>query len=458
MSLVNPMSNNASDPKILFVGNMEAINNTMTSADINSVVVHNSTITNDNVKKIIGLNRRQFLRHIGLGASAGLLATQSISQTLAGVDSQANGFGNSNSLLTKDDLPLTELDAESISKSLVAQSNCIVPSIETRLFASSNAGGSQARNQLGLARLACAGFKVNNPDIVQRQYLRFAGTDGQRVSDFQNIATGAIAAPKLLLGVRGGYGAVRLLPKIDWQTLGRIMQERGTILAGFSDVTAIQCALLAKGGMSSLAAPMLYSEFGKTIPDKVSSRQFVEALSNPNLSIDVNRADLTSKKLPLVLTADTSNTITGTIWGGNLSVVSALAGSDYLPRIDGGIVFLEDVGEQPYRIERMLYDLYLAGGFKHQQAIVLGAFSGIGADSYDTRYDVATVIQQLHKLTGLPIYSGMSFGHIENKYSFPLGARCQITPNTNGGYQLSFTDYPTINKQDINVQGLWQSA
>src|SRR5699024_11178609 len=101
MSLVNPMSNNASDPKILFVGNMEAINNTMTSADINSVVVNNSTITNDNVKKIIGLNRRQFLRHIGLGASAGLLATQSISQTLAGVDSQANGFGNSNSVLTK---------------------------------------------------------------------------------------------------------------------------------------------------------------------------------------------------------------------------------------------------------------------------------------------------------------------------------------------------------------------
>ena len=329
MSLLNPMSNNASDSKILFVGNMEAINNTMTSADINSVVVNNSTITNDNVKKIIGLNRRQFLRHIGLGASAGLLATQSISQTLAGVDSQANGFGNSNSLLTKDDLPLTELDAELISKPLVAQSNCIVPSIETRLFASSNAGGSHARNQLGLARLACAGFKVNNPDIVQRQYLRFAGTDGQRVSDFQNIATGAIAAPKLLLGVRGGYGAVRLLPKIDWQTLGRIMQERGTILAGFSDVTAIQCALLAKGGMSSLAAPMLYSEFGKTIPDKVSSRQFVEALSNPNLLMNVNRADLTSKKLPLVLAADTSNTITGTIWGGNLSVVSALAGSDY---------------------------------------------------------------------------------------------------------------------------------
>ncbi|WP_352337947.1 LD-carboxypeptidase [Psychrobacter sp. 16-MNA-CIBAN-0192] len=439
------MSNKSSALKITFTDKVESAN-----------------VKNVDVKKVIRLNRRQFLRHIGLGASAGLVATQSISQTLAGVGNsqahsfQSNDFKDSTSLFTKDELPLTELDARSISEPLAAQTNCMVPSIETRLFASSNVGGNNARNQLGLARLACAGFKVSNPEVVSRQYLRFAGTDGQRVSDLQNIATGAIAAPKLLLGVRGGYGAVRLLPKIDWQTLGRIMQERGTILAGFSDVTAIQCALLAKGGMSSLAAPMLYSEFGKTIPDEVSSRQFVEALSNPKLTIDVNSADLTSKQLPLILASNTSNPITGTIWGGNLSVVSALAGSDYLPRIDGGIVFLEDVGEQPYRIERMLYDLYLAGGFKHQQAIVLGAFSGIGADSYDARYDVATVIQQLHKLTGLPVYSGMRFGHIEHKHSFPLGARCQIVPNTNGGYQLSFADYPTINRRDINVQGLWQ--
>ena len=146
------------------------------------------------------------------------------------------------------------------------------------------------------------------------------------------------------------------------------------------------------------------------------------------------------------------------MWGGNLSVVSALAGSEYLPRIDGGIVFLEDVGEQAYRIERMLYDLYLAGVFKGQQAIVFGALSGSGEDSYDKRYDVATVIRQLHKLTGLPIYSGMHFGHIGQKHSFPLGARCQISTNTVGGYQLAFSDYPTIESNAIHVEGLWQSV
>ncbi|WP_350560941.1 LD-carboxypeptidase [Psychrobacter sp. CAL346-MNA-CIBAN-0220] len=407
-----------------------------------------------------GLDRRQFLRRVGASAGLGLLATQSIAHTLTGAD--PSNHDTNRAQLTKDDFPMSSIKDGQLAPAMSSQANCIAPSIKTCLFASSNVGNNDTRNQLALQRLACAGFKVANPDITNRQYLRFAGTDWQRASDLQNIATGAIAAPKLLLGVRGGYGAMRLLPMINWQTLGRIMQERGTILAGFSDVTAIQCALLAQGGMSSLAAPMLYSEFGKTKPDKVSCRQFAKALSNPNLNIEVQSADLTSKQLPMILATDDTQTITGTIWGGNLSVVSALAGSKYLPSIDGGIVFLEDVGEQPYRIERMLYDLYLAGVFKGQQAIVFGALSGTGEDGYDARYDVATVIRQLYKLTGLPIYNGMSFGHIGQKHSFPLGARCQISPSLNisasDGYQLTFADYPTIDADSINVEGLWQMA
>ncbi|MFC6381059.1 LD-carboxypeptidase [Psychrobacter glacincola] len=405
------------------------------------------------------LNRRQFLRQVGIRAGVGLLVTQSITQALA-----SNAIEqDTNIQLTKDDLPTGFFDESLVpqpisSQAVQTQTSCITPNIETRLFASSNVGGSDERNELALDRMACAGFKVDNPAITKRQYLRFAGTDSQRASDLQNIATGAIKAPKLLLGVRGGYGAMRLLPMIDWSTLGRIMKERGSILAGFSDVTAIQCALLAKGDMSSLAAPMLYSEFGKTKPDQVSCRQFVEALTNPNLAISIKDASLTSANLPSILATTEPKTITGTVWGGNLSVVSALAGSDYLPRIDGGIVFLEDAGEQAYRIERMLYDLYLAGVFKAQQAIVFGALSGTAEDSYDKRYDVATVIRQLHKLTGLPVYSGMSFGHIGKKHSFPLGATCQISLNTVGGYQLAFTDYPTIKADAIHVEGLWQNV
>ena len=80
----------------------------------------------------------------------------------------------------------------------------------------------------------------------------------------------------------------------------------------------------------------------------------------------------------------------------------------------------------------------LSGVFKVSKPSMFGALSGSGEDSYDKRYDVATVIRQLHKLTGLPIYSGMRFGHIGAKHSFPLGATCQISPNSSGGYQLAF--------------------
>lgn len=373
------------------------------------------------------LNRRQFLTQLGGYSAAAMMLSQS-------------GIAAAKTAIFEP----------------IASDKCVLPSVETRLFASSNVSGDAARNQRGLARLTCAGFDIKNPEIVNRQYLRFAGTDRQRASDLQNIATGGVNAPKLLLGVGGGYGAMRLLPLIDWATLGQVLKARGTILAGFSDVTAIQCALLAKGNMSSLAAPMLNTEFGKVSPDINSVRQFVEAVTNSNLTISVQSPELTAKNLPLILSKHPEQSVQGTIWGGNLSVVSALVGSEFLPNIDGGIVFLEEVGETPYRVERMLYDLYLAGVFKNQQAIVFGALSGFSKDSYDARYDMAVVIEQLYQLTGIPIYNGFGFGHVANKQSFPLGATCQISPMMSGqnGYQVAFSGYPTIEAERISIDGL----
>ena len=380
------------------------------------------------------LSRRQFLTKASIGLGA---------LTMAG---SALGKG-----VTPPVAQLANDETESTNTPIPTAAACLPATIATRLFASSNAGVNDERNQLSLERLSCAGFHIENPQIVHRQFLRFAGTDSQRASDLQNIATGAISAPQLLLGVRGGYGAMRVLPMIDWVTLGRVMQESGTIMAGFSDVTAVQCALLAQGKMSSLAAPMLYSEFGKARPDQVSSQGFVEALTNPTLKIALTQSASQATNNPSKLP---TTSITGTLWGGNLSVVSALAGSDYLPQPDGGIVFLEDVGEQPYRVERMLYSLYLAGAFKNQQAIVLGAFAGTGEDSYDARYDMNEVVMQLRKVTGLPVFTGVPFGHVARKHSFPLGATCQLMANDTG-VTLAFSGYPVIERSLIRAEALW---
>ena len=372
------------------------------------------------------LNRRRFLELTTLGIGGlGLLY-------------------HSNSALAANSLMGTAEDTTSLGDSIKNLSQCKSPTIPTRIFASSNTGVDDSRNVLGLQRLACAGFDIKNPEITHRQYLRFGGTDQQRASDLQNMATGAIEAPKLLLAARGGYGAIRILESVDWKSLGRLMKDKGSILAGFSDITALQCALLAQGNMSSLAAPMLYTEFGKKKPDIVSCQGFVEAITNPNLKIS----------LPQQTNATLSTPLSGVLWGGNLSVVSALAGSAYLPNPKGGIVFLEEVGEQPYQVERMLYSLYLSGAFKNQQAIMLGAFSGAGEDSYDARYNLAAVIDHLSKVTGLPIYTGLPFGHVARKQSFPLGAMCRLT-TTDSGITLEFEGYPTIDRELIYPEGLW---
>lgn len=408
--------------------------------------MNNNYKSNDSLKNI--KQRRTFLKGLGVG-----VGTVTVSASLPAkaevlfndsLNPNANSNGNGSDWVG--DWAQPEPEPQGIS--------CYTPTITTRLFSSSNtSSGMDERNNLAIKRLSCAGFDVQNPRVLNRRYYRFGGTDEERAADFEDIATGQVDAPKLLLGVRGGYGAARILDKVNWTKLGSVLRERGTIVGGFSDVTAIQCALLAKGKMGSANVPMAYSEFGKYKPDPISCGGFVKAVTNKKLMLSTTSSSRTSAKLPTILAKQPNKRIGGTIWGGNLSVLSGLTGSQYMPNPKGGIVFIEEVGEQPYRLERMLYDLYFAGAFKNQQAIVFGAMARSGADGYDPNYDVAAVINELHRVTGLPIYSGVGFGHVSKKQSFPMGCDCQITP-TAAGFDLQFSGYPTIESGLINEAAL----
>nr|WP_314486623.1 LD-carboxypeptidase [uncultured Kingella sp.] len=311
-----------------------------------------------------------------------------------------------------------------------------------RIFASSGFCEDSSRIQTGLDRLAHAGFSITNHTAAYRHFQRFAGSDFERIADFQDVATGRVPTPKVLMGTRGGYGAARLLPHIDWSNLGARMREQQTLLFGFSDVTAIQLALLAQSGMPSFAGPMLYSEFAKPQPSLYTMDSFIRTTTSASTTVAVS-AYQTSR----VKDAD------GILWGGNLSVLASLTGSPYMPKIQGGILFIEDVAEQPYRIERMLQTLHLAGILKSQQAIVLGDFRMDNIrDVYDSSYDLTNVSQVIARATGVPVYTGFPFGHVANKTSFPLGARAQLRGNSAGGYQITFSDYPTLNAAALNLK------
>ncbi|MDO5686684.1 MAG: LD-carboxypeptidase [Neisseria sp.] len=315
-----------------------------------------------------------------------------------------------------------------------------------RLFASSGFAPDTTRIDLALNRLAQAGLSVSNTAAAYRRAQRFAGTDAERAADLQDVASGKVPTPQMLLGVRGGYGAARILPMIDWTSLGARMRERGTLLFGFSDVCAIQLALLAQGKMSSFAGPMLYSEFGKPDPSVLTMQHFVDTVSAKPRTLNVNSFIARPFRTE------------GIIWGGNLSVLVSLIGTPYFPAIDGGILFLEDVGEQPYRIDRMLHQLYLSGCLKKQQAIILGNFRTENAvDIYDAAYDLPMVLADLRRLTGIPIFTDFPFGHIRDKASFPLGVRCRLETD-DGGYRVSFDDYPTMHANQLNLQSLVPSV
>ncbi len=312
-----------------------------------------------------------------------------------------------------------------------------------RVVAPSGFADSAARSEAGLIRLHNAGFAVTNQQAAFRRYQRFAGTDSERIADFQDVATGRVATPKVLMGLRGGYGAVRILPHIDFAGLGARMRERGTLFFGFSDLCAVQLALLAKGNMASFAGPMVYSEFGKPAPSTYTMESFIRGATNAANTVSVYNVQRRS------VSAE------GTFWGGNLSVLASLAGSPYMPDIQGGILFLEDVGEQPYRIERMLQTLHLAGILSKQQAVVLGDFRmGTIRDVYDSSYDFSAVVNNISRIAKVPVLTGFPFGHITNKATFPLGAHAKIRSESNGGYSVTFSGYPTLNAAGLMLDTL----
>ncbi|MDO4997811.1 MAG: LD-carboxypeptidase [Neisseria sp.] len=312
-----------------------------------------------------------------------------------------------------------------------------------RVIASSGFGTDPSRVELATSRLSMAGFAVSNQHAGYRRYQRFAGTDAERIADLQDVATGRVATPKVIMGYRGGYGAQRLLPHIDFASLGARMREHGTLFFGFSDVCALQLALLAKGNMLSFAGPMVYSEFGKPQPSAYTMDAFISGTTNAQNTIyvpSIQRGDVRAE---------------GTLWGGNLSVLAALVGTPYFPNIAGGILFLEDVGEQPYRIERMLQTLLLAGVLQKQQAIVLGDFRmGTIRDVYDSSYDFNAVVNIISRAARVPVLTGFPFGHITNKATFPLGAHAKISATSDGGYSVQFSQYPTLNAQRLNLDSL----
>ncbi|WP_144146576.1 muramoyltetrapeptide carboxypeptidase [Paraburkholderia sp. BCC1884] len=282
-----------------------------------------------------------------------------------------------------------------------------------------------------LQRLHAQGHRLEGVEVTRRRYQRFAGTDGERAADLNRLADPSRKLPDVVLAVRGGYGAVRVLHGLDYEGLQRRLTDQPVALVGHSDFTAIQLALLARAGVKTFGGPMLMSDFGAEEVSEFTMHHFWSALTNPTMTV--------TGKTPQAQTVDVS----GMLWGGNLAVLTSLIGTPYMPPVQGGILFLEDVNEQPFRVERMLYQLHLSGILAQQQAVVLGDFSGGKSYDYDNGYDLHAVVEQMRSVIGIPIVTGLQFGHVHNMLTLPVGADAHLVADPHG-FTLTLSGYPHL--------------
>lgn len=303
---------------------------------------------------------------------------------------------------------------------------------ETRvhLIAPSGYPHDRAAMARGVARLREAGCVVDGLDVLERSELRYAGSDVQRVDDLNALAVRE-SLPDIVLAIRGGYGATRLLEHLHYDALRERFTHAHTALVGHSDFTALQLALHAKSGLITFGGPMLGPDFGAEVVSEFTARHFWNTLRAPQAQLAWASRD--ERELD----------VEGPLWGGNLAMLCSLLGTPYFPRIDDGILFVEDVGEPPYRIERLLYQLHLSGVLGRQRALLLGDFSQCRPGSYDNGYALADGFAQLRRVAGIPVIDGLPFGHEPDKFTLPFGAPARLQMSGHR-VQLGFSGYPHI--------------
>ncbi len=299
------------------------------------------------------------------------------------------------------------------------------------IFSPSSAVRDKAAFRRGLARLRALGHDVEVDEAALASHQRFAGDDATRVA---GIHRAAASGADVALISRGGYGLTRILPDINYRKLAKAI-EGGTQFVGLSDFTALQCAVLAKTGAVTWAGPALGEDFGtEEEPDDIMQACFDDLLADQGEGAGwrmplerrgrpAKTADAADTSIPLVPDFHVNNAL---LWGGNLAVLNSLLGTPWWPEVKGGVLFLEDVNEHPFRIERMLTQLLHAGVLARQKAVVLGQFNRYKLVPHDRGFKMASVVDWLRGRLKVPVVCGLPFGHVSTKVLLPVGAKVDM--------------------------------
>lgn len=300
------------------------------------------------------------------------------------------------------------------------------------IYSPSSAVRDKAAFRRGVARLKTLGHEVEIDEAALTAHMRFAGDDETRLAA---IGRAAASGADVALISRGGYGLTRILRALPYKPLAKAI-ERGTQFVGLSDFTALQSALYAKTGAVTWAGPAVGEDFGAEAgPDDIMQACFDDLTCDqgegagwrlPASDAPALAALLHKKGRAVSEDGPELRIRQATLWGGNLTVLCSLVGTPYLPQVKGGILFLEDANEHPYRIERQLTQLLHAGILGQQKAVLLGSFNRFQSSPHDRGFKLRTVVQWLRSQTPTPVLTGLPFGHVPTKVLLPVGKKVEL--------------------------------
>jgi len=277
---------------------------------------------------------------------------------------------------------------------------------------------SESAWQKTITNLEGLGFKLVYDEkrvLAKNGYL--AGSDEERAKDVNRM----FADDKIdgIWCVRGGYGTGRILPMLDY----KMIKKNPKVLIGYSDITALLSGIFLKTGLVGFHGPVgasTYSDYTK--------KHVLNVLMNPQerYVIDYAKENLNEQKKEYQPYEITSGKASGRLVGGNLTLVSSLMGTPYELDFKNRIVFLEDIGEKPYRLDRMLTQLLLAGKLQQASGIALGIFNGCEKSKNDNSFTLQEMLKDRLQGLNIPVVYGLSFGHIDNSFTLPMGVNAEM--------------------------------
>jgi muramoyltetrapeptide carboxypeptidase len=269
------------------------------------------------------------------------------------------------------------------------------------------------RIEQGVKYLESLGYRVKLGKHIFKRYGYLSSTDDERADDLNEMF--ADEKVKAIICVRGGYGTPRLLDKVDYN----LIKKKPKIFVGYSDITALQLAIFKKTGLVTFSGPMLavdiYSNFDSFAEDFfwriLTSREKKIEIKNPN-GVELNTLK--------------SGKATGTLLGGNLSLIASIMGTKYQPSFNDSVLVIEDIGEEPYRIDRYLSQLKNSGVLYKINACILGQFTDCAPKEPEKSLTLEQIFNDYLGNLRIPVISNLSYGHIPQKLTLPLGARVRV--------------------------------